>query len=264
MRIMIGGWRAERGNRRSGTKAAGYARPRDMRVPESWTDRDGNHTLFYERLSVEREEVVEIGAGRVALLYEKPREGFTYGCGSADVVRMLELASCEGASLPDVVAFRQPTRKQKLLTPVWGRFLYWAEFGQRSGTAIVLEAQRLGDLMRWPRRMSLEDRDEYARLVADGHVFRPERRYFEAKLVEHAVRNTILYRTLLHELGHWAHYRQDVLEDATARDADWDIARQLYFSKPAIERETFAHGFPAKLGGALRDEGAIPFGLLEG
>ena len=40
--------------------------------------------------------------------------------------------------LIDMIVFRQPTRKQIRLSSVWGRLLYWATIGRRTGTAIYL------------------------------------------------------------------------------------------------------------------------------
>jgi hypothetical protein len=159
--------------------------------------------------------------------------------------------------LPDMLVFRQPTRKQRLLKPVWGRFLYYAEIGEVRGSAIMLEAQEEGAKLKWSRRMTPEDRAEFGRLVADGHAFKEEKRHFVAQVEPGAARQTVLYRTLLHELGHWAHYQRDVLIPATALDPDEETARDLFFAAPSSEREAFAHGFAdrwAKLLGQVNAE----------
>lgn len=260
---MRGVWRPERRNRNIGTSWSGYSKSNDMRVPESWQDKHGNYSMFYERIEAAEEQEVTVGDCQIIVLYEEPREGFTYGCTPSDVIRVLKLVADLSPSLPDVIAFRQPTRKQQQQKPVWGRFLYFAEFGKHDGTAIILEAQELGTLLKWSKRMTVEDRAEYERLVADGHPFMETKRHFEAELVEHAVRSTKLYRTLLHEMGHLAHYDQDVLDDRTALDEDYDIARGLYFSKANSEREAFAHSFADRLSQSLRLAGKIPFDPLE-
>lgn len=230
-----------------------------MRIPESWQDKYGNYSVFFERLEVAEEHETTIGDPVLTILYEEPREGFSYGCTPLDVVKVLKEVVNDVPSLPDIIAFRQPTRKQLQQQPVWGRFLYFAEFGKCNGTAIVLESQELGAILKWPKRMSVEDRSEFDRLVADGFQFEETKRHYQAKIVEEAVRNTKLYRTLLHELGHLAHYYQDVLSDRTALDEDYDTARKLYFSKPSSEREAFAHSFSKNLGLSLRSSGRIPF-----
>lgn len=256
---MSGFWRPERRNRNIGKSWSGYSKSNDMRVPESWQDKHGNYSMFYERLETTIENDATIGVFDVKVLYEEPREGYSYGCTPADVIKVLTLAEGLSSNLPAIIVFRQPTRKQQQQRPVWGRFLYFAEIGKHEGTAIILEAQELGASLKWSKRMTLEDRAEYERLVADGHPFVETKRHFEAKLTEQGVRNTILYRTLLHELGHLAHYYHDVYYSRTALDADHDVARELYFSKPSSEREVFAHAFAQEIGQTLRHAGEMPF-----
>lgn len=117
----------------------------------------------------------------------------------------------------------------------------------------------MGAVLKWPKRMSLDDRAEYQHLVQDGHQFVECGRYFEAVRWEDSIRNTKLYRTLLHELGHLIDYRQNVLNSQTALDADPIVAAELYFSKPISEREAFAHTFSESLSRSLRAAGEIPF-----
>lgn len=230
-----------------------------MSIPEIWMDRHGNVSLFYERIEPAYFAQESVGDFDLKLFYELPRDGFTYGCSPPDVLKVLRAAAPSIPSLPDMLAFRQPTRKQRQLKPVWGRFLYFAEFGAHEGTAIVLEAQAIGAPISWSKRMSLDDQAELDRLRTDGHVFNETKRTFDALLSVQTVRSTILFRTLLHEIGHWAQYHEEVLHEATALDADYDIARELYFSKPSSEREVYAHKFAEQLAADLRSSGAIPF-----
>lgn len=259
---MRGVWRPERRNRNIGAKSFGYSKPNDMRIPESWLDKHGNCSLYYERLELTDVQEVTIGQFRLKLLYEKPHDGFSYGCSPADVIKVLTLAVKMAPAMPDMIAFRQPTRKQQQQFPVWGRFLYFAEFGNHEGTAIVLEAQKLGALLKRSKRMPLEERAEFDRLIRDGYSFTETKRHFEAELTESAVRNTKLYRTLLHELGHLTDYYQKVLDDRTALDPDHDVAADIYFSRPTSEREVFAHAFAEKVCQALRIAGEIPLNSL--
>lgn len=258
---MSGVWRPERRNRNIGTSRSGRSKTNDMRVPESWQDKNGNYSLFYERLDVASHQQVAVGDFNFQLLYEEPRQSYSYGCTVSDVTRVLNAVAKLSINLPDVIAFRQPTRKQQQQKPVWDRFLYFAEFGKHEGTAIILEAQELGETLKWSKRMSLDDRAEFDRLVADGHEFQEAKRHHYAELREYAVRNTLLYRTLLHELGHLAHYHHDVLDERTGLDQNHDVASELYFSKPSSEREVFAHTFAENLSHSLRSAGAIPFDL---
>lgn len=228
-----------------------------MRVPESWKDKQGKVSAFYERLDSASEQEVAIDGFQLRILYEQPRDGFSYGCTPADVIRILRRVVHLSPVLPDIIAFRQPTRKQQKQKTVWGRFLFHAELGKHKGTAIILEAQELGSILKWPKRMTVEDREEYDRLVSDGHEFVEKKRHFQAELTEVAVRNTKLYRTLLHEIGHLVHYHQSVHNQQTALDESLEIARDLHFAIPNSEREIFAHSFSDKLSRAIRIDSEI-------
>ena len=256
---LMGVWRPERRNRNIGTKRSGHSKSNDMRIPETWLDKHGNCTLYYERLGPAHIDEVTVGDSHLSVLFERPLEGFSYCCSPADVIRVLTLAAQSLPATPNIIAFRQPTRKQRQQSPVWGRFLYFADFGRHEGTAIVLEAQELGASLKWSKRMTLDDRAEYERLICDGYSFMETKRYLVTKLSENTVRNTMLYRTLLHELGHLAEYHQKVLDDQTALDPDKDVATDLYFSRPTSEREAFAQRFADELRQFLMNSGAIPF-----
>ena len=256
---MSGVWRPERRNKNTGTKVSGYSKSNDMRIPESWLDKHGVCSFYYERLGQSHETEVTIAGFQLRLLYESPLDGFTYGCSPADVIYLLTLAAEFCPAFPDIIVFRQPTRKQLQQTPVWGRFIYASDFGKHQGTAIVIEAQKLGGLLKISKRMTLEARSEYKRLVDDGHKFIEKKRHFQASMCEDAIRNTKLYRTFLHEMGHLADYRQKVLDDRTALNPDQEVANEFYFSRPASEREVFAHSFAENVSQRLRSIGVIPF-----
>ena len=252
-------WRSERRNRNIGTAASGHSADNAMRVPESRSDRYGNDSSFCERWNVADVIDVSIDDQPVKILFEEPRTGFTYGCSPADVIVILQAVGGFMPLLPDFIVFRQPTRKQAMLNPVWGRLRYSTEFDGETGIAIVLEAQPLGGKLKRSKRMGLEDRAEFERLVADGHRFSASKQFFEAELNEQAVRNTILYRTLLHELGHLIDFYEKVLNEKTALDSDGARAFDLYQACPASEREHSAHAFADAIATTLKANGVIPF-----
>lgn len=230
-----------------------------MRIPESWADRQGNDTLYFERLEPEFTHETLINRQKITLLYEKPSEGFSYGCSPADITHIFSSVASNGFRFPDIVAFRQPTRKQKQQLPIWGRFAYYSEIGKYTGTAIILEAQEIEKQFSWPRKLSHDSQAELRRLKADGHVFRETKRAHVYKVSKDSLRNTLLYRTLLHELGHYVHYQIDVLNSATRLSDDEFDAANYHFAKPSLEKEKFAHRFAEELAEKLRRDGVIPF-----
>lgn len=83
------------------------------------------------------------------------------------------------------------------------------------------------------------------RLKADGYEIEEDKRQYKINLSLENVRNTQLYRTLLHEIGHYYHY--------ITTESD------IYEKLTKTEKETFAHDFADKLRKELKDIGVIPF-----
>lgn len=248
--------RPERRNRKIGTKAAGYKKSNKMEIPESWLDRDGSVRPYETRMRPHQVIEYELPSGSLTFLYEWPRPHCTYGCSPQDVAHVLENIPASDIEGLKIVAFRQPSRKQANLRPVWGRLFYQADFESHVGPAVIIEAQDLSRPMRWPRKLSLDRQAEIDRLREGGHRVEEDRRGYTIHLAEHSVRQTILYRTLLHELGHWVDWLTKV-----KRVSDSDVDR--YFARPVSERESYAHAYADRLAERLRHNGIIPFATLE-
>jgi len=230
-----------------------------MRIPLNVSDGDA---LFYERVKPQYVVKAQVGTSEIAVLYEEPRTGFTYGCTPKDVIHVLSLLPDDDVCMIDTVVFRQPSRKQAQQAPVWGRLHYLAVLGSFVGPCIYVEAFEIGSSFRWPRKLSLDRMAELGRLRADGHFFEENKREYIITPTADSIRNTILYRTPLHEVGHWVQYEKEALDEGSALDANSDVAYDLYFAKPTAERESFAHRYAGEQGDRLRKSGSIPFRTL--
>ena len=253
------GWRPERRNRNIGTAASGHGQSNKMTIPNSRLDRFGMETVFQERVKPARVETIEIGGNSLTVSYEEPRPGFTYGCSPKDIAHLLSQIPADDFDLIDLMVFRQPTLKQARQNPVWGRLQYCALIGNHLGPAIYIEAQKIGASFKWSRKLSLDDQAELARLRSDGHVVTENRREFVITPSEDSIRNKLLYRTVLHEIGHWVQYEKEALDEITGLSDDLDLAYDLYFSKPGAEHEQFAHRYATEKAALLRSKGVLPF-----
>lgn len=77
-------------------------------------------------------------------------------------------------------------------------------------------------------------------------------------------RNTQLFRTLFHEIGHYVDYWQKVLDPSEKYDS-WellDARRDAYFQIPGSEKERFAHEYAKNLALTLQLQHKIPFPRL--
>ncbi len=251
--------RPERRNRKSGTKDFGWRKQNKMTVPWSWQDRYGEFRLPAERIDIAEVREVTIQGHELTILRERPRDGCLYPCSVDDVLHILSLVPRRDLEDLKIIAFRQPTRKQELLNPVWGRLFYEADFRNASGPAIVIEATEFPKTMIWSKKLTPEFRDELDRLRSDGHDIETTSRDHVIRVTPETARNTVLYRTVLHELGHWVDYMEKVVWVNSALSEDYSTAENLYFARPAMEKEMFAHRYADHMGARLRAEGAVPF-----
>ncbi len=237
------GWNPVRRNRNIGTPAQGHGENNRLTIPESRHDR----SFFYERLGACITFTQRINGHYVRVFVEPTRTCWFHPCSVEDALRVLSHCPSTDLTTLDFIVMRQPTRKQRILRPVWGRAVFQFEMAPHAGTAIVLEAQHLEPTL-WGNALTPEDQRELGRLQADGHQVRKTRRTIEIQPTPAALRNTVLYRTLLHELGHHVD-RQRFSAD------EWD-------SRPSLEKEDYAHRYATERFVQLRQTGTAPFDPL--
>lgn len=234
------GWNPLRRNRKIGTKQHGVGDDNELVIPES----RHNHYRYWETLRSYSTVCRRVGIKDQLFFVEPTIEGFFYPCSIDDIAVILRTLTPDELASFDFLVLRQPTRKQRILCPVWGRCVLAVDIGKHWGTAIVIEAKKLGSYLK-SKSLSPEQARELDRLRGDGHQFKVSRRAIEVTPTAASMRNTVLYRTLLHEIGHFVDFRK-------SGDAAWD-------SKSIREREDFAHRFADEHREHLAMRGIIPF-----
>ena len=221
--------------------------------------------MWWERLH-EFEVVQREVSGRLLSFYvEKTRTGFVHACTVEDVCHFLTLLP-----LPDwdgifSFVFRQPSSKQLLLKADWGRIAYWAELfspGEPpcpAGPAIFLDAVDVNRPLKWSKKLGPDDQAELLRLSRDGHDIKIGRKSIFVRSTYSSVRDTQLYRTLPHEIGHWVDYRSRVEVPSSTESPDRSELWEHYWSRPEKERETFAHRYANRVVERLSESNAVPF-----
>lgn len=239
---MRSGWNPTRRNRHVGTKAHGHGQNNRLTIPES------RHELrrYYEKLSAYTAARRMVGEHELTFFVEPTRPDWFYPCTPDDICVLLSRCDPAAVSTFDAIVMRQPTRKQTILSPVWGRAIFYFEIEEDAPgmTAIVVESHDLSPFT-WPKSLSPEEIRELDRLRGDGHDIRQTRRGHEVHLTADSMRNTVLYRTLLHEIGHHVDFERCSSEE-------WD-------SKTSTEREDYAHRYALEWGERLSKAGALPF-----
>lgn len=255
---MSSGRQPTRRNRNIGTAKSGHGQDNELVIPDSWHD----SLVFWEKL--ERHAIVtkDLDGVPVTIIVEGTRSDCVHPCTVEDLIHLLRYVPAQDLDGLEVFVLRQPKRKEQILEPVWGRLAYFAEMDQFSGPAIILEAQNLSRPIEKPRSMKPEEREELARLREDGHEFRANRRAFVAQPTLESARATQLYRTLLHEIGHWVDYLEKVRRPTLESGVELGVTEDLearYFSRPKSEREAYAHRYADRMAEQLRKDGVIPF-----
>jgi len=232
------GWNPTRRNKHVGTKAHGHGDDNRMVVPEAWgeyfLEQLGSHVLVKRQIN-----------GREMLFFVQPtRPGHFYPCSIDDICKVLTGCPDEVTAAVDFIVLRQPTRKQGILQPVWGRAAYRYEIRKQRGAAVIIEAQ-MSDSYIWSKSTNPEQARELKRLRQDGHQIEVTRRGVQVTRTAQSSRNTILYRTLLHEIGHHLDMNRSTYEEWAA--------------KTQATKEDYAHRFAAELYARLEQQAVVPF-----
>lgn len=249
------GYNPTRRNRNIGTKSAGYGQDNKLVIPWAWAD----NRIFYERLV--DPVVVEIQVGSVSkhVIIEPTIKEFIHACTVDDIQRLLELIPVE--HINDITAFvlRQPKRKEQILSSVWGRLVYSSDVCGFSGPTVYLEAQNFEQPLKWSKSLTPEGAKELERLREDGHVVVTDKRQHIINSTLDTIRNTQLYRTLPHEIGHYVDYLTKVEEPSKDNFDLWSVLNDKYHSRPSQERESFAHRYADEFRKQQISMGKIPF-----
>lgn len=255
-----------RRNRNIGTAKSGHGQNNRMTVPEV---AHGDH-VFWERIDGAR-EVSRIISGRILRFFVQPtRADCIHACTVDDIVRLMSHVPTTDWEGLEAVVLRQPRRKEQTLASVWGRLAYFAELVNRrgdvlySGPAIVIEAVNPTEPLKFGKSLSLDDAAELGRLRSDGHELRTGDRSHTIEPTLETCRATQLYRTMLHELGHWVDFLEKVQRPSAALGADeegdgYGGLLDRYHSRPSREKERFAHDYAVRLRKHLVEIRAIPF-----
>jgi hypothetical protein len=230
-----------RRNKNIGTAKQGHKTQSKFQIPSSYYD----SKIFYEKLGQTISVTREIGGQTVLFIVEKTKKNSCHACTIEDLERVLTAIPRNYIEGLTTFILRQPKAKEEIFSPVWGRLIYLYELGKRTLPAVILESVNYSKAITLNRKLSIEGQKEVLRLIADGHEIHEDKRQYTLKPGLEHVRNTQLYRTLLHEIGHYYHY--------ITTEPD------VYEKIGATEKEIFAHGFADQCRKALEDAEIIPF-----
>jgi hypothetical protein len=132
------GWNPTRRNKNIGTSKSGYGKDNRLVIPDRYSD----ISAFWERLNnpVGVEKTIKKNK-KITFIVEPTIKGFFHSCTVDDVIKILNHFPGEDIDDIELIIFRQPKKKERVLSPVWGRLAYWSDINKYSGTGVYLEAQ---------------------------------------------------------------------------------------------------------------------------
>lgn len=240
-------WDPTRRNKNIGTKKAGHGRNNKMVIPKRFRD----SRAFWEQLNDYIATTRIVNENEIKFFIEPTINNYKYHCTIDDIAYLLTFVPYEDVGILDLIVFRQPKNKEQILSPVWGRVDFCMDIGKEFYTAIIIEAVDISKPIYWDKSLSPSQMIELERLRQHGHHITQDRRGYEIYSSSNSVRNTQLYRTLFHEIGHWVQWQNTVLIP--------DGSAENYNKIPISEREMYAHRYADKLLDKLFNEGVIPF-----
>lgn len=247
---------ARRRNRNIGTPLAGRGKDNRNVIPDRWSDLSSYWENLQSPVVVRR----DIEGNSISFIVEPPRAGSAHACTVDDICEVLRLLPKHHARYISLVVLRQPTRRQETLNPVWGRLGYWSEICGIEGPGIYLEARPAPTDETWPLSLTPDQQRELARLKNDGHAVEKKKRGYEIHSTYESIRNTQLFRTVAHEVGHYVDYLTfdagNSIEHGSAEF--WD----LYGAKPGKDKEDFAHRYADEFQSLMKSTGNFPFRQL--
>ncbi|MFC2588710.1 MAG: hypothetical protein ACFNZS_01825 [Ottowia sp.] len=238
-------WNPARRNRRTGTAASGYKRRAPFAIPAPF-GRQREPRAFHEQLHSPVIVWRQVAGHSLCFAVEPPHlpGGFFHPCTVDDLCAVLAGCPPHDVARVRTIVLRQPTRKQRIFSRAWGRAL----FVRHGAPVIVLEAQSLAS-WRWPLALTPEWARELARLRADGHTAQRNRRHWLVTPSPDALRCTLLWRTLLHELGH-------IVDHARCLSGK---GQEVWKTRCSSAKEDFAHRYAQERMAALQASGQAPF-----
>lgn len=252
------GYNPNRRNRNIGTENSGFGQDNRLVIPWAWAD----ERIYYDRLVDPVQLQINVRSVSFHVIVEPTLKGFVHACTIDDISQLLQMLPVRHIEDIEVIVLRQPKRKERILAPCWGRLVYWTDICGHSGPTIYLEAQNPSKPLKWTKSLPPDYADELDRLRQDGHRIETDKRNHVIHQTIESIRNTQLYRTLPHEIGHYVDYLTKV-EDPGGDDASkWSRLNEKYHSRPSQEKESFAHRYADEFRENAASSNMLPFKRL--
>ena len=252
-----------RRNRNIGTPKQGHGQNNELVIP--WVA--STLKSFHERLGKYSKEFRTINGNVFEFIIEENRKDSAHACTVEDIAEILRHINPKNYGRLNLIILRQPKRKEEILSSVWGRLIYSYNFENECRPAIILESISTNKKLKWSKSLSSGQKKELKRLECDGHEIVADKRNHVINCSLDSVRNTQLYRTLPHEIGHYKHFLELVgeIEDSPDNETyeDYEKREEKYHNMESSLKEKYAHKYADEFKSMLEKCKVIPFDRIE-
>ena len=199
----------------------------------------------------------QIGTREIIVIVEEPVPPFEHIPSVNDVFAMVKMVPEADRDGLDMYVLKGETRKRKMLNCCWGRMIYEVSIDDYTGGAVFLYANDLQPF-RVDKSVTPDGAKKLERYEIDGHRIRTEKRHHIVEPTRESVRAGLLYRTLLHEVGHWRQFLERVDLDGISEEERTRLW-ELFCTMPVKDKEDYADRYADTLRSKLLKQGLIPF-----
>ena len=147
-------------NKNIGTAKQGYGQDNEMTIPYSYAKQKS----FYENFADYKTVKKVINGQEFLFIIEQTRPGYEHACSIDDITKVIAHIPSQDYGDLKFFVLRQPKRKEEILSPAWGRWIPSYSFKNESRPAIIIEAQDYTKILKWDRRLAVEDWKELERM----------------------------------------------------------------------------------------------------
>lgn len=143
---MKNGFNPSRRNRNIGTFKQGHEQNNRFVIPSP-----GGHFPVFSQIDDFDTVKRNVAGNEVTFLIQKTRSDCFHACTVDDITTLFGAVPAKDWEGLQTLVFRQPTRKQSIASPVWGRLQYYSDIvtpqkrNVASGPVLHLEAVKRGD-----------------------------------------------------------------------------------------------------------------------
>lgn len=241
------GWNPIRRNKNIGTKKSGHSKTNLFYTPGKADE------LILKNIN--SQSVITVNGLEFSFIVEELYDEYMHCCTADEISKVLSfIPQCDLEGLRFII-LKQPTKKEEMLRPCWGRVIYNFSYNKKSGSAIILYAINIEKEIFWRNSLNPQGIRELENLKDEGHLVFMEGKNIRIKSSFNSAKMTQLYRTLFHEVGHLIYFKNFIKEH---NNTDFAGICELYFKRPVEQREDYAITYASHIRKRLLTENLIP------